>query len=385
MRKPAVFCGLACGCLIGMAAASAANAAPVDFVDAKLPNYQPQPVSVEKQRGYVQPDGSVQVVGYDDMAGMMAGLNKLFSQSHPGIRFKMEMKGNGPAIPALTYDASAFAPMGGGATVLQLLPYEKIHGSKADPVAALAIRVAHASLNPAAKLGPLGIVVNKKNPIKSLTMEQVTAMFATGSGTGDITSWGQLGVGGALAHGAIHPTGLSEDAYDRPEDLGMGEYMMFQKMGQFPGFPFSPRYERMTRYADVVERVGTDPLAAGLVALNRVNGKVRVVPVVGTDGVTLTSGSASDLVAGKYPYDRYLYIYVRRPVGEPFDPLVKEYLRMVLSRQGQQVIARDDKGYLPLSLKEVNEELAKLERANTWQPRSKQGPQLNFPFPSPQP
>jgi phosphate transport system substrate-binding protein len=385
MRKPGVFSGVVCGCVIGVAAASAAGAAPIDLVDARLPAYKPQPVTVETSRGYVQPDGAVQVVGYDDMAGMMGGLNKLFIQTHPGIRFKMEMKGNGPAIPALTYDASAFAPMGGGATILQLLPYEKIHGSKAEPVAALAIRVAHASLNPAAKLGPLGVVVNKKNPIKSLTMEQVTGMFAYGSGTGDITSWNQLGVAGTQADAAIHPAGLAEDAYDRPEDLGMGEYMMFQKMGQFPGLPFSPRYQRMKRYADVVDRVGADPLAVGLVALNKVNSKVRVVPLVGNDGASLTSGSAADIVAGKYPYDRYMYIYVRRPVGEPFDPLVKEYLRMVLSKQGQQIIAHDAKGYLPLSLKEVEEELAKLERANNWEPRNKQGPQLNYPFPSPQP
>jgi phosphate transport system substrate-binding protein len=386
MRKKSRYsAGVICACLIGMAAGSALCAVPAGLVDARLPSYQPQPVAVEKAHGYVQPDGSIQIVGFDDMAGMLASLNKLFVQSHPGFRFKMEMKGNGPAIPALTYDASAFAPVGGGATVLQLLPYEKIHGSKAEPVAALAIRVAHSSLNRKAKLGALGLVVNKKNPIKSLTMEQVTAMFGYGSGSGDITAWNQLGVSGALDGKAIHPTGLSEDAYDRPEDLGMGEYMMFQKMGPFPGVPFSPRYERMKRYADVVGRVSEDPLAVGLVALNKVNATVRVVPLVGNDGKTLTSGSAADLVAGKYPYERYLYIYVRRPVGEAFDPFVKEYLRMMLSKQGQQLIAQDAKGYLPLSLKEVEEELAKIERAKVWEPRNKQGPQLNYPFPSPQP
>jgi phosphate transport system substrate-binding protein len=385
MGKKSRYSGIICACLLGIAAGPAWSAAALSLVDARLPSYQPKPVTVEKTRGYVQPDGSIQIVGFDDMAGMLASLNKLFVQSHPGLKFKMEMKGNGPAIPALTYDASAFAPMGGGATVLQLLPYEKIHGSKAEPVAALAIRVAHSSLNPKAKLGPLGLIVHKSNPIKSLTMEQVTSMFAFGSGTGDVTSWSQLGLKGALEGKAIRPSGLSEDAYDRPEDLGMGEYMMFQKMGQFPGFPFSPRYERMKRYADVVARVADDPQAVGLVALNKVSPKVRVVPMVGNDGKTLTSGSAADIVAGKYPYDRYLYIYVRRPVGEPFDPLVKEYLRMMLSKQGQTLIAKDAKGYLPLNVTEVEEELAKLERAEVWEPRHKQGPQLNYPFPSPQP
>jgi phosphate transport system substrate-binding protein len=365
---------------------SAANAAPIDFVDAKLPSYHPQPVTLDKNRGYVQRDGSVQIIGYDDMNGMLATLNELFIKSHPGFKFKMELHGNGTAIPGITYDASAFGPQGGGATLVQLLPYEKIYGgSKAEPVAPLVIRVAHSSLNPKAKLAPLGLIVNKSNPITSLTMEQVTGMFAFGSGKGDITGWSQLGLTGTLAGKSIHPTGLSEDAYDRPEDLGMGEFMMFRKMGQHPGFPMSPRYERMKRYAEVVKTVKGDPLAIGIVALNKVDASVKVVPMLDNDGKTLTTGSAADIVAGRYPYDRYLYIYVRRPLGEAFDPFVKEYLRMVLSKQGQEIIAKDAKGYLPLNSHEVEEELDKLERAKVWEKRSVQGPKLNFPFPSPQP
>ena len=58
---------------------------------------------------------------------------------------------------------------------------------------------------------------------------------------------------------------------------------------------------------------------------------------------------------------------------------------MILSKQGQEVISQDSKGYLPLNAEEVKVELEKLDSAKTWAPRSKQGPMLNFPFPSPQP
>jgi phosphate transport system substrate-binding protein len=64
---------------------------------------------------------------------------------------------------------------------------------------------------------------------------------------------------------------------------------------------------------------------------------------------------------------------------------VKEYMRMVLSKEGQEAVAQDPKGYLPLTADEVKVELDKLEAAKTWAPRSKQGPMLNFPFPSPEP
>jgi phosphate transport system substrate-binding protein len=372
--------------LFAAGAIAAAHAAPMRKVDPSLPSYQPQPVTLDKTRGYVLPDGSVEIMGCDDMAGIIAKTDALFMKTHPGIRFTDIMKGNGPAIPGITYQASALAPMCGGATLLQLLPYEKIHGgSKAEPVAALAIRVGHASLNPQAKLGPMALIVNKKNPIASLTQDQVTSIFAYGAGTGDITAWNQLDVGGPVAGKTIHPTGLDEDAYNRPEDLGMGEYMMYTKMGPFPGGPFSPNYERLKRYADVVERVAEDPQAIGLVALNKVTAKVRVVPLVSTDGKTLTTGSEADIVGGRYPYDRFLYVYARRPLGEAFDPLVREYLRLMLSKEGQQAIASDAKGYLPLSATELADERAKLDKAEVWLPRSKQGPSLNFPFPAPQP
>jgi phosphate transport system substrate-binding protein len=92
-----------------------------------------------------------------------------------------------------------------------------------------------------------------------------------------------------------------------------------------------------------------------------------------------------DLTANRYPYGRDLYIYIRREPGTSFDPLIKEYMRLILSKQGQEIIAQDTKGYLPLNAEDVKTELEKLDNAKTWAPRAKQGPMLNFPFPSPEP
>jgi phosphate transport system substrate-binding protein len=107
--------------------------------------------------------------------------------------------------------------------------------------------------------------------------------------------------------------------------------------------------------------------------------------MVEADGHTLSTGTARDIIADTYPYERDLYIYIRREPGTAFDPLVKEYMRLVLSRQGQEAVAQDPKGYLPLNAQDVESELKKLDAADAWAPRSKQGPMLNFPFPSPEP
>ena len=354
-------------------------------LDPGLPTYKANPVTVPSGRGYVMPDGSVRIVGFDDMAGMVGRWDALFSKDHPGVRFTPILKGNGTAIPAITYDMTLFAPEGGGATLLELLPYEKIYGSKKDPVGALIIRVAHGSLNPAAKMSPLAIIVNKANPVASLTTEQVASIFSTGAGTGDTTSWSQVGLGGQYEAKPIHPTGLYWDAYQRPEDPYMGEYMMYRHFGKFPGEVFSPNYEQYYHYDDVVKKVASDPLAVGIVALNKMNSSVKVVPLPALDGKGLTTGSPADLEADRYPYARDLYLYIRREPGTPLDPLLAEYVRLVLSKEGQAAVAADPRGYLPLNAQDVELELQRLERAKTWAPRSKQGPKLNFPFPDPEP
>lgn len=376
---------LLAGMMASPAAAGARSAGPPPpAVDPAIGAYRPQPVPPPHDKGYLMRDGSVRILGFDDMAAMVAQWNALFSKTHPGIRFTAILKGNGTAIPAITYDTAAFAPEGGGATILELLPYEKIYGSKKDPVAALIIRVAHGSLDPAAKMSPLGVVVNKSNPIRSLTEEQVASIFTTGAGDGDVVNWSQIGMGGALAGKSIHPTGLYWDNYMRAEDPNVGEFLMYRHTGSYPGHVFAPDYEQYLRYSDVTQKVASDPQAIGLVALNKVTPNVRVVPIVNADG-RATTGTRAELNADAYPYARDLYIYIRREPGTPFDPLVKEYMRMVLSREGQQAVAHDPKGYLPLSAGDVAKELAKLDKADSWATRSKQGPKLNFPFPSPFP
>lgn len=376
---------IACVCAAGTVSAQNKATDRSTLVDPNLPEYHPQSVPMPKNHGYIMPDGSIRIVGFDDMAGMVAKWNEEFERTHPGFKFTPILKGNGTAIPAITYDMAAFAPEGGGATLLELLPYEKIYGSKKDPVAALIIRVGHGSLYREAKISPLGIIVNKTNPIKSLTVEQVASIFSTGSGTGDVTGWSQIGMGGDLAGKPIHPTGLYYDAYQRPEDPNMGEYMMYRKFGKFPGYPFSSSYEQYYHYSDVVKKVADDPYSIGIVALNKLDPSVHVVPIVGQDGHTLTTGAASELIADQYPYGRDLYIYVRREPGTPFEPMIEEYMRMVLSKTGQEAVAHDPMGYLPLNAEDVKAELEKLDGAKTWAPRSKQGPKTNFPFPSPEP
>jgi len=86
---------------------------------------------------------------------------------------------------------------------------------------------------------------------------------------------------------------------------------------------------------------------------------VRAVPLARKPGLPFYAPTMKNVMAGKYPLARFLYIYINKAPGKPLDPLVREFLKFVLSREGQEIVIKD--GYLPLPAKVVEEELQKLQ------------------------
>ena len=84
---------------------------------------------------------------------------------------------------------------------------------------------------------------------------------------------------------------------------------------------------------------------------------VKVVALEGKGGAS--NGSYADVISGKYPLARFLYVYVNRAPGKPLDPVVREFLKLVFSREGREIVLKD--GYYPLPASVVKEELAKIQ------------------------
>ena len=83
------------------------------------------------------------------------------------------------------------------------------------------------------------------------------------------------------------------------------------------------------------------------------------MPVSAKPGGACVDDSADNVLSGKYPLARFLYVYVNKAPNKPFDPIVREFVKFVLSQQGQQTVVKD--GFIPLTGKIVQEELAKLQ------------------------
>lgn len=353
--------GLTLCCLLAVATLNAtANAQAASVVpengnaqQAELPvlRYRPVPASPPKDAGYVLPDGTIRIVGFDDMEGMILRLNALFTQTHPGTKFTYVKSNSYGALYSLMWDSTAFAPM---AIDYQsnLIYTDIVHGPS------FAIRVAHASVTAGAKLSPIAVVVNKSSPIDTLSISQLTSIFTEPLRRRVYSHWGQLGAQGELAAQAIHPCGLPWSDHYPSQDPTFGEYVFTRKFGG--GQPVV-NYRMFKTYAAVLHNVASDPQAVGLVAVNEVTADVKVVAVTGTDLIGPSSPTPADIQTGRYPLDRYLYLYGRVVSGKPFDPFVKEYMRMVLSREGQQIVSADPHGYIPLSALEAADELATLQ------------------------
>ncbi len=312
---------LLAGPLLGLAAHAAG-------VERGLPPYRPQAFEV--------PAAAARVVGYNDMREMLAPLARRFEAAHPGLRIELDLPGTRFAPAALASGNCVLAPMGALFTPAQLDAYRRSVG--ADP---MFFRVAHASLDPKALSGPLAIFVHRDNPLVSLTLEQAARLFA-----GDVRTWGELGLPGEWSKRTVSIAGLKDAA---PLALEFGAAAMH-------GRAFAARMRRFAQSVQVVREIAADRDAVGFAAAMRGSEGVRIVPVARRAGEPAVMPAEATLRAGRYPLDRYLVIYARAPLT----PLVRDFLRLVLSREGQEAVAATPQRYIPLAAEEAAAERARL-------------------------
>lgn len=315
--------------------------------------YQPQPATPPKDAGYVLPDGTVQVVGWDDLAGIFRGLNALYERTHPGTHLRYVSGDLIAPQHSIIFGETAFAPTG--------MEFSTGLNSAYRPLVkapAFAVRIAHGAVQGDARLGPIVFVVHPSNPLERLTPAQLLHIFTVGGRAPDMVWWKQAGVKGAFGEQEIHGYGLPESDHYPSEDVGFGPWLFRDRWALAHN---ARNYTMQPTYVDVVKRVSEDPAGIGITAANRVMPGVKVLGVTQGDWGTPMRASRDDVRSGRYPFDRFLYVFIRRPPGAPVDPFVKEYMRMVFSKEGQDIIAADAKGYLPLNPAELEAELARLD------------------------
>ena len=218
-----------------------------------LPRYTPRRVVPPAKAHYLTPGGAISVIGYNDMREMLAAIDTLFEASHPGIRFDLVLKGTRTAPGALAQGRSAFAPMGAEFEPVPLARYRQAVGA-----APLQIRVAHASLDPAARSSPLAVYVNRANPMTGTMLEQLAKLFAEAPHV-RARHWGQAGLSGEWRGRAIHLYGLGAQT-------ALGRFFAVRVLH---GRAYAQGYMGFPESRDVIGQVGRDPGAIGFADLNQ--------------------------------------------------------------------------------------------------------------------
>ena len=300
-------------------AAGVSAVSAVAAVDPALPSYS-------KVSGV---SGNLSSVGSDSLANLMTLWAEEFKKNYPNVNIQIQAAGSSTAPPAMTEGTANMGPMSRPMKDSEIQAFEEKYGYKptAVPVA----------------IDALAVFVHKDNPIQSLSIEQVDAIFSSTrlcGGEKDITTWGDLGLSGEWAAKPLQLFGRNSVS---------GTYGYFKEEALCKG-DFKANVNEQPGSASVVQSISSTINAIGYSGIGYRTASVRAVPLVNKKG-EVEEANETNALSGKYPLARFFYVYVNKAPNKPLSPLEAEFVKLVLSQQGQQVVVKD--GYIPLPAKVV--------------------------------
>lgn len=309
MNAKKIFKGLAL--VSSFVCAAAVNAA----VDSNLPDY----------KTVSGVSGNVNSIGSDTLNNLMTLWAEEFKKVYPNVNIQIQGAGSSTAPPALIEGTANFGPMSREMKSEEIQAFEAKHGYKptAIPVA----------------IDVLAVYVNKDNPIQGLSIPQVDAIFSATRKCGaaqDVTRWGQVGLAGSWENRDF--TIYSRNAVS-------GTYGYFKDEALCKG-DFKSNINEQPGSASVVQGVSESINGIGYSGIGYVTSGVKALPLAKKDGQPFVAPSEATALDGSYPLSRVLYVYINKHPNRALDALQSEFVKLILSKQGQEIVARD--GYIPL-------------------------------------
>ncbi|MDW7645283.1 MAG: phosphate ABC transporter substrate-binding protein [Desulfuromonadales bacterium] len=277
--------------------------------------------------------GNLNSIGSDTLNNLMTYWAEGFRKQYPNVNIQIEGKGSSTAPPALIEGTAQIGPMSRKMKTSEIEAFENKYGFKP-----LQIGVA---------LDSLGVFVNKDNPIKELSLQQIDAIFSKnrkGGYSQDILTWSQVGVTGSLANMPISLYGRNSAS---------GTYGYFKDHALFKG-DYKDIVKEQPGSASVVLSVTEDKAGIGYSGIGYLTSGVKAI-ALSEKGGPAYEPTYENVLSGKYPLGRMLYLYVAKKPNEPLPKMLEEFIKFVLSKEGQEVVVKD--GYLPLPAKAAQQQL----------------------------
>lgn len=281
--------------------------------------------------------GNLSSVGSDTLANLMTLWAEDFKRIYPNVNIQIQAAGSSTAPPALTERTANFGPMSREMKDNEIQAFESRYGYKptAIPVA----------------IDALAVYVHKDNPVSGLTIAEVDAIFSSNQRCGHaagIETWGELALGGPWQRRDIQLYGRNSVS---------GTYGYFKDTALCGG-DFKNTVNEQPGSASVVQSVSTSINGIGYSGIGYRTASVRAVPIARNEGAGYFEATPENSVAGNYPLARFLYVYVNKAPNTPLSPLEREFIKLVMSRTGQEIVLKD--GYIPLPARVVEATLNSL-------------------------
>jgi len=280
--------------------------------------------------------GNLNSVGSDTLNNMMTYWAEGFRKKYPNVNIQIEGKGSSTAPPALIEGTSQLGPMSRKMKKVEEQKFEAKYGFKPTRIGVA--------------LDSLAVFINKDNPINGLSLQQIDAIFSKThkGGLANANTWGDVGLTGAWGQKPISLYGRNSAS---------GTYGYFKKHALFKG-DYKDTVKEQPGSASVVLGVTEDKAGIGYSGIGYKTSGVKAISLGKKNGDTQYAPTYENVMKGKYPLGRMLYINVVKEPNKPLPTLVKEFLKYVLSKEGQEIVIKD--GYLPLTSAIINKQLALL-------------------------
>jgi phosphate transport system substrate-binding protein len=268
--------------------------------------------------------GKISSVGSDTLANLMTFWSQEFKTLYPQVGFQIQASGSSTAPPALIEGTATIGPMSRELKPSEIRDFTRVHGYPPT-----VLKVA---------MDAIAIFVDRRNPLTGMTLEQVDAVFSETrycGGSDKIERWSQLGVNDIEYRSPIRLYGRNSVS---------GTYGLFKIMALCDG-DFKNTVNEQPGSASVVLSVASGTGAIGYAAYGYKTAGVRALPL-GDSLDTLIPLSIESVRNETYPFARFLYLVINKKPGEPLPTLEREFLRYILSREGQRQVVRD--GYFPI-------------------------------------
>jgi phosphate transport system substrate-binding protein len=282
--------------------------------------------------------GNISSIGSDSLNNLMTLWAESFNKFYPNAKIQIEGKGSSTAPPALISGTAQLGPMSREMKGTEVDAFEKKYGYKPTPIRT--------------SVDALAVFVNKDNPIKCLSIAQADAIFSKSrrhGGKEDIKTWGQVGLTGDWASKPISLYGRNSAS---------GTYGFFKEHTLKNG-DFKDEVKEQPGSASVVQGLTVDRYGIGYSGIGYATAGVRAVPLSEKEGGKCVEATADNAYSGSYPLARFLYVYVNKAPGKGLDPLTREFVKLMVSKQGQEAVIKD--GYFPIPASIAKEELAKVQ------------------------